>query len=1698
MTIAPAGFASPDEAAAGDASTVAEPVGGDDGAAQVAVDEDSSAGPGREAPKGAEEESAIDPSIEDASVEGEVADAGAGARKGGAGGAPDSAEDVISLEPEQPGPLSDDAPTVAVPAPQAARVAPAANEGDSSISGTVTDARSQPLAGVNVSIWRNVGEGDEDYVSRETTTDVSGRYEVTGLPPGSYHFVIAVETPQGSTYASETVDIPAGEPVDLVLDSTIGGESTISGTVTDEHGDPIGGVSVYLADDFVDGYFVNVWRNTLTDREGHYEVTDLPAGSYAIDFRIGDDYTSVTSEIPEGEVVDLVVDQTLTRPGSVHGTMTGIPPESIRSVGLYRFGEESQWPIAYGWPDDDGDFTIYTSTAGRYALGVDWNDGSMTRTLHEVTTAPGEAVDLGTISLDLATLTVDVDAATDSFTLEAVTATDAHTLMARQNYFADDVTAGSQRLRLRLPAGTFALRYQDEHGRIRYYDGSRTLEEATHVTLTAGEERTVAFRVGGGGAIAGTVVDDSGDPRAGVPVDLFNASHLSRSLASTSTNERGEYVFERLYEDNYAVAAREDGLYPQTWYGPSGHRDDATAIEVADGSEVTGADIIQPLHGGVSGTITLGDPDLNGSEVVSYLELTAVESYWTYVEYYPEESGAFEFGAVTPGEYTLSAYAYDRYFEYSETLIVTAGEVLSGIEFPILAAPSVTGEVIDVATGDPIRAYVTANWLEWDGAMSGEAWHSVHVYSDPETGSYSFHNLEPGREYRIEVGADGYVPQWWNGAANRADATPVVAPAADEPPARADVALEPGSTITGRVVDSLSGEPLSDVFVRGSAAWSTNVYTAVDGTFAISLPPGGTTLTTRSSRSHVETSRIITVPDEGMTDLVIQVDRGYTVSGQVRAANLGVPLNDIDVRISPVHGGASESVYTDSSGAFTTPALTPGDYVVEFENWRGLYVTQWFDGSQSWEGARVIRIVDDHMTGVDAQLTLGGILRGVVLDEDGEAIRYARVGLAAAPGTAELGEAILGIETYTDADGSYEFPSVAPGRYTVYVYTGEHVTFWFDGEEVWETADDIPIEAGRTIDRDAVLSDLGKFDIALLPEQSLSATFQIVTQPTDLDLEEGEGGRMRAFASGRPVPVVSWQQFSDGEWVDLPGEADTTLRFSDVTLAESGTRLRAVFTQGAEVLVSDEATLTVRAPAAAPAAPSSPTAGSITYTGLDLTWSAPSDDGGSPITGYAVEIYRAGADEPDRTIGIGAVTEQTIGGLEPGTKYEVTVSAVNSVGQGAPSPRTTVSTRQLTVPQSPTGLSVSDRSPSQVAVVWAAPADDGGSTITDYVVDVLLEGEVVASENVAAPVTTTVISGLRPDTAYSARVAATNDIGTSPASDEVAFRTPAEPPAQTVPAAPAKPEASAISPTEVIVTWTETEDDGGSAVTGYEVRVYTAGNELSRTVIDGRQLLIDSLEPDTTYTFAVAAINGLGSSVLSPPSDDVTTPAESVPDPDPGDPDPDPNPGEPGPNPGEPDPDPDPNPGEPGPNPGEPDPDPDLNPGGSPSAGPQAPSSDELTHDVRGGLHAAPIIVVINGTLVLTGLEPDTEYRLWFFSEPSDAGLHRSSSSGSLTTTIPPVLTAGHHRVAVVDVSGRLVGWAPFEVVESATAGPDTAAGTDTTDASGRVAPLATGLDQLDDVGMVPTGTEPMGTLLLALVLVAAGGIISRRRSPRR
>jgi predicted extracellular nuclease/sugar lactone lactonase YvrE len=257
-----------------------------------------------------------------------------------------------------------------------------------------------------------------------------------------------------------------------------------------------------------------------------------------------------------------------------------------------------------------------------------------------------------------------------------------------------------------------------------------------------------------------------------------------------------------------------------------------------------------------------------------------------------------------------------------------------------------------------------------------------------------------------------------------------------------------------------------------------------------------------------------------------------------------------------------------------------------------------------------------------------------------------------------------------------------------------------------------------------------------------------------------------------------------------------------------------------------------------------------------VSFSVPTENGGSAITGYTVTSLPAGG--VDSNAGSSS-TSHTITGLTNGTSYTFTVRAINSAGLSATSAASnSVVPNTVTVPGLPIIQSATAGN-AQATVNFLSPTNNGGSAITGYTVSSIPAGGV--DTNAGSTGLSHLITGLSNGTAYTFVVRATNAIGVSaPSAASVSIIPATLPGAPNIGAVNISANAGAIQAT---VNFSPPSNNGGNTITGYVVTSLPAGAIDSMANSPQSAHVMTGLAAATTYTFSVRATNAQGTGPAS-------------------------------------------------------------------------------------------------------------------------------------------------------------------------------------------------------------------------------------------
>ena len=174
------------------------------------------------------------------------------------------------------------------------------------ISGTVTDPLTSPVANVDITLKDNAGVPIQTYVN---ATNASGFYSIPGVTAGTYQLTFDPEPGSGLLSKTQTgIAVSSNTVVDITLDAV--SSHTISGTVTDQSLVGVENVDINLLSSI--GVPINSYPNA-TDALGQYSLPGIPDNTYWMQFvpspLTGLDQKIITNVVVNADiVVDVILD----------------------------------------------------------------------------------------------------------------------------------------------------------------------------------------------------------------------------------------------------------------------------------------------------------------------------------------------------------------------------------------------------------------------------------------------------------------------------------------------------------------------------------------------------------------------------------------------------------------------------------------------------------------------------------------------------------------------------------------------------------------------------------------------------------------------------------------------------------------------------------------------------------------------------------------------------------------------------------------------------------------------------------------------------------------------------------------------------------------------------------------------------------------------------------------------------------------------------------------------------------------------------------------------------------------------------------------------------------------------------------------------------------------------------------------------
>ncbi len=445
----------------------------------------------------------------------------------------------------------------------------------------------------------------------------------------------------------------------------------------------------------------------------------------------------------------------------------------------------------------------------------------------------------------------------------------------------------------------------------------------------------------------------------------------------------------------------------------------------------------------------------------------------------------------TPPTFVTEWYDNRDRPDSADPVSVTDGADTALADVALQTGVSVHGTVTDT-DGNPIEGISVNVNSNSNGSGAGT--------TTAADGTYATSPL-PAGDYRVQFSdmTQTWATQHWNGQPSWNTANLLTLAATDGPSHDGiDAHLTHAATVAGTVTVAGGGAPLENICVEadvpnnGGWDWVGGTSTAADGTYSIGQLPATdvrvqfrdcatgdyTTQWYAAASSFNDSTPIVLGAGEQRTGIDAELELGVHVSGHV-ADGAGNPIAGINVNVNPTGPGNGAWGSTDANGDYTTSAVSPGDYRVQFaaNGPDPAWATRYWDGQDTWNTATILTLAPSDApvrSGIDATLTAAATVTGTVTDAQGQPVVDECVtAVVQTPGGYDgLANANTG------SDGTYRLTGLASTSLTVYFQDCNghgYVDQWWNGQPDVSAATFFTPPAGQvTSGIDAQLAAAGR------------------------------------------------------------------------------------------------------------------------------------------------------------------------------------------------------------------------------------------------------------------------------------------------------------------------------------------------------------------------------------------------------------------------------------------------------------------------------------------------------------------------------------------------------------------------------------------------------------------------------------------------
>lgn len=444
-------------------------------------------------------------------------------------------------------------------------------------------------------------------------------------------------------------------------------------------------------------------------------------------------------------------------------------------------------------------------------------------------------------------------------------------------------------------------------------DGVLVDVPASARVLASGSGGPVELWVRRGGQVRGIVLDAGGAPVAGADVALGSgamsiieaAGDGDATFRRTRTNEEGRFAFAAMPPgDGYELGVTGPGIAVTHVTGIAVPADGTPVELIVTGrrtARITGRVVARGADGELA--------PVAGARVGAFprglVNLKLAREILVQTHGVTGEDGVYVVDGVPPGAADLLAMADDCLPGRGPLVQVTGAGTFTAPDFELARGPVVRGRVVDAATGRPVQgARVLWNILDFDElegqpSLAPTVVGAMAEFDYPRTdadGRFVAGPFPKEPPYVVRVLASGgYAParlEWTPGAAVASTEEDALAAGREE----LLVELVRGASLTGRVVDGDTGEPVTafQVELEGRIESDPEAPSALNpfagallfedarGRFRIDgIVPGSAKLEVLADGYLTGALEVDLAPGERATDVVVELGRGGTIAGRV-------------------------------------------------------------------------------------------------------------------------------------------------------------------------------------------------------------------------------------------------------------------------------------------------------------------------------------------------------------------------------------------------------------------------------------------------------------------------------------------------------------------------------------------------------------------------------------------------------------------------------------------------------------------------------------------------------------------------------------------------------------------------------------------------------------------------------------------------